>query len=362
MSSLARKFGWATALTLVGAVTIVSAEDVEKRIRLGVSVGGFDASDNAHSPSANFRTVLTPEDVFDFAIFDPRNDSAAVSDFGLEPQYVGTISASYALNPYWYVEGSAGYRQGDIGNVEVQAQFFGVAPEGIQNFAFRIFNLNGGTLTQVPLQLTTGFRFRPKAALNPYVCAGIGYTFNGFEPSDDLNDLSVAMDNGTAGFAALTGSSFAPPSSFAELSGITVEAPDAAEWHVGAGIEVTFKRRWVVFADARYMVYSNRFALHMNGESTELGISVPADVVRSSDPTSNGPFGPYLFLTGGLLDGGSLIPRPGAPSGTDCSVDPVACVFEGPPDGQVDPGYYYVHAGSVRYDGLSLQFGVKFTF
>ena len=357
-----RTFAWAVALTLVGAVTAVSAEDVEKRLRLGLSIGGFDGADNVHSPSANVRALFTPDDVFDSVIIDPRNDSGAVSDFGLEPQYLGTFSASYAFNPYWYVEGSAGYRQGDIGNVEVQAQFFGVPPQGLQAFAFRIFNLTGGTLTQVPLQLTTGFRFRPKAALNPYVCAGIGYTFNGFEPSDDLNNLSVAMDEATGGFAQLTGSGFTNPASFSELAGITVEAPDAAEWHVGAGVEVTFKRRWVVFADARYLVYSNRFALHMNGDSTELGISVPADQVQTTDPGASGPFGPYLFVTGGLLDGGSLVPRVGAPPGTDCSIDPIACVFDGPPDGQLDPGYYYVHAGSVRYDGVTLQFGVKFTF
>jgi len=353
-------------LTLAAGVlfvmTAASAEDVEKKFRLGVSIGGFDGSDNAHSPSANVRAVFFPDDTFFGVIRDPRNDQGAVSDFGLEPQYIGTFSASYAFNPYWYLEGSIGYRQGDIGNVEVQAQFTGVEPEGNQSFAFRIFNLNGGTLTQVPLQVTTGIRFRPKAALNPYLCAGVGYTFNGFEPSDELDDLSVAMDNATAGFARLNGPGFDTPASFSELSGITAEAPDAMEWHLGGGVEITFKRRWVVFADARYLVYDKRFALHMNGDATELGISVPADQVKTTDPGFSGPFGPYLFQTSGLLDGGSLVPAVGAPPDTNCATDPIACTFTGPPDGQLDPGYYYVHAGSVRYNGITFQVGVKFTF
>ena len=362
-SSARRTFGWALALAVAGTVTSVSAEDVEKRLRLGLSVGGFDGNDNAHSPAANVRTVVTPDDVFDHIVVDPRNDSASVSDFGLEPQYVGTFSASYAFNPYWYLEGSVGYRKGDVGNVEVQAQFIGVQPEGLESFAFRIFNLTAGTLEQVPLQLTTGFRFRPKAAFNPYVCAGIGYTFNGFEPSDELNSLSAAMDGAIGGFALLSSNTtLEDPASFAQLSGITIEAPDAPGWHVGGGVEITFKRRWVVFADARYLVSSNRFAMHMNGDATELGISVPADQVRTTDPGANGPFGPFLFSSGGLLDGGSLVPSVGAPPETDCATNPVACEFAGPPDGQLDPGYYYVHAGSVRFDGVTLQFGVKFTF
>jgi hypothetical protein len=352
----------ALAAGVLLSMTVASAEDVEKKLRLGLSIGGFDGSDNSHSPSGNVRTVLDENDQLDQFIQDPRNDAGAISDFGLEPQYVGTFSASYAFNPYWYMEGSVGIRRGDVGNVEVQAQFFGVQPQGLQSFAFRIFNLNAGTLTQVPLQLTTGLRFRPKAALNPYVCAGIGYTFNGFEPSDDLDSLSTAMDNATGGFARLTGNSFTAPTSFSELSGITVEAPDAAEWHVGAGIEVTFKRRWVVFADARYFVYDSRFALHMNGDATELGLSVPADQVHTTDPGFSGPFGPYLFQTAGLIDGGSLVPALGAPPDTNCATDPIACTFSGPPDGQLDPGYYYVHAGSIRYNGVTFQLGVKFTF
>jgi outer membrane protein W len=354
----------ALAAGVLFAMTTVSAEDVEKKLRLAISIGGFDGSDNAHSPSANIRTVLDENENFLLTISDPRNDAGAISDFGLEPQYVGTFSASYAFNPYWYIEGSVGYRRGDVGNVEVQAQFQGVEPTGVENFAFRIFNLKGGTLSQIPLQLTGGIRFRPKAALNPYLCAGVGYTLNGFDPSNDLNDLSTAMNNAAGSFAPVNifGAGFEAAGPTTELTGITVEAPDAPEWHLGAGVEVTFKKHWVVFADARYFSYSNRFAFHMNGDSTQLGISVPADTVKVTDPTFAGPFGAYLIPNGGLIDGGSLVPLPGAPPDTNCATEPIACSFAGPPDGVLDPGYYYVHAGSVRYDGVTLQFGVKFTF
>ena len=32
------------------------------------------------------------------------------------------------------------------------------------------------------------------------------------------------------------------------------------------------------------------------------------------------------------------------------------------PDGVPDPGYYYVQAGTVSYDGPALQLGIRYTF
>ena len=355
----------AAVCLLLACATPSRAEEVEKRFRLAVSVGGYNTSDEVHSAAGNRRTLFNPNGEFEDRIVDPRNDSGALSDFGIEPQYGGVLSASYAINRLWYVEASAGYRRGTVGNVEVQAQFNRVVIPVNQTFNFSVFNLDGGKITQVPLQVTGGIRFRPKAALNPFLCAGVGYTFISFEPSDEINELSLAMSTSTGGFARLAGTQFSGHSfdaatTIEALRGITVDVSNEPEWHAGGGLEYSFKRQWVAYFDARYTVYSGRFNMIVNG-SGELGISVPSDQIIITAPDAFGPFGAVSINSGGIIDGGSIIPKVGF-EGTDCTAEPGNCVFAGPPDGVNDPGYYYVHAGKIRYDGASFQIGMKFTF
>lgn len=356
----------AAACLVLASTTASRAEEVQKKFRLAFSVGGYHTTDQVHSTSGNRRTLFRPNGELDDQIYDPRNDSGALSDFGIEPELAGVLSASYAFNRLWYLEASAGYRRGTVGNVEVQAQFTGVPIPVTQRFNFAIFNLDGGTITQVPVQVTTGIRFRPKAAFNPFIGIGVGYTFNSYKTSDELNELSRNLDQATGGFARLggtlfSGETFGGPTTTTNLKGITVDVPDAPEWHFGGGFEYSFKSRWVVFVDARYSVYSGKMAMTVNG-SDELGISVPSDRRFTTDPDAFGPFGAFLISDGGLIDGGSYVPLGTAPEGTDCAVSTINCEFTGPKDGVTDPGYYYVHAGKVRYDGASLQIGIKFTF
>jgi hypothetical protein len=351
---------------LLSSTTASRAEEIEKKFRIAFSVGGFSTTDQVHSAAGNRRTLFKPNGEFDDRIVDPRNDSGALSDFGIESQYGGVLSASYAITRLWYVEASAGYRRGTVGNVQVQAQFNGVVIPINQSFNFAIFNLDGGTITQVPVQVTGGIRFRPKAALNPFICAGFGYTFNSFEPSAELNQLSLDLSRSTGGFSQLSGTQFQgesldPPTSFQSLRGITVDAPSEPEWHAGGGLEYSFKSRWVVFLDARYMVSSGRFNMTVNG-SNELGISVPSDQIVNTAPDAFGPFGAVQITNGGLIDGGKIVPKVGH-EGADCSLEPGNCFFDPTiRDGINDPGKYYVQAGKIRYDGFSMQVGVKFTF
>ena len=277
------------------------------------------------------------------------------------------LSASYAVSRLWYVEASVGYRSGTVGNVQVQAQFNGVPIPNTQAFNFRVFNLNGGTITQVPLEFTAGIRFRPKAAFNPYLCAGFGYTFMSYSPSDELNQLSLNLDQSVGGFSRIQGTLFggeslANATTLANLSGIAVQVPDAPEWHFGGGFEITVKSRWTIFIDARYYTYSGKFGMTVDG-GNELGISVPNDQAYVDQTGAFGPFGAVQITNGGLIDGGSFVPEPNAPPDTNCAANNnINCVFTGPQDGIPDPGYYYVQAGSIKYNGASLQFGFKYTF
>lgn len=356
----------AAGCLLLSSTTSSHAEEVEKKWRLGFSLGGYNTTDQVHSASGNRRTLFHEDGQAFDQIFDPRNDSAAMSDFGIEPSYGGYLSASYSLTRFWYVEGSIGYRQSTVGNVELQAQFQGIPIPITQRFNFTVFNLDGGTLKQVPMQVTAGIRFRPKAAFNPYIGAGVGYTFNSYQPSSEINQLSRNLDQATGSFerldgTLLSGETFGAGGAVTNLSGITVDVPNAPEWHFGGGFEFSFHSRWVVFVDARYTTYSGKFAMHVNG-SNELGISVPADRRFETDPDAFGPFGAYDITQGGLIDGGSIVPLGTSPPGTNCVVNPELCSFTGPKDGVLDPGKYYVHAGEVRYDGASLQIGFKYTF
>ncbi len=359
------KLGAAAGLVLAAA-TASPAEEIEKKFRLGFSLGDYDTSGAIHSAAANRRALFLPNGELDDLIYDPRNDSGAISNYGIESQLGGVLSASYAVNRLWYVEASVGYRSGTVGNVQVQAQFAGTPIPTGQSFNFAIFNLDGGTITQVPLEFTVGIRFRPKATFNPYLCAGFGYTFMSYSPSDDINQLSTNLDQSTGGFARISGTLFGgerfnSPASFTNLGGITVSVDDAPEWHIGGGFEFTVKSRWTLFIDARYYTYSGKFGMTVNGAS-DLGISVPNDRAFITDPGALGPFGSVQVVEGGLLDGGSWEPDPSFP-GTNCAeTNNINCVFTGPKDGVPDPGYYYVQAGSVRYNGASLQIGFKFTF
>jgi hypothetical protein len=361
------KFGAAAGLVLAAA-TASRAEEIDKKFRIGFSLGDYHTSAAIHSAAANRRALFLPNGELDDIIFDPRNDSGAISNFTIEPQLGAVLSASYAVSRFWYVEGSVGYRDGTVGNVQLQAQFAGAQIPTGQSFNFSIFNLDGGTITQVPLEFTAGVRFRPKATFNPYLCAGFGYTFMSYSPSDDMNQLSKNLDQSAGGFARISGTLFGggegfnSPTTVANLGGITVQIEDAPEWHFGGGFEFTVKNRWAIFIDARYYTYSGKFGMTVNGGS-ELGISVPNDQALVTDADAFGPFGSILVTQGGLVDGGSFVPEVGAPPGTDCAANGnINCVFTGPPDGVPDPGYYYIQAGDLRYNGASIQIGFKYTF
>jgi len=65
----------------------------------------------------------------------------------------------------------------------------------------------------IPLRLSGIVRFRPRAKFNPYVGAGIGYSIVGFDPSDEFNQLSLAIDSSQGGQGQVTSALDGSPSS-----------------------------------------------------------------------------------------------------------------------------------------------------
>jgi hypothetical protein len=355
-------------LVLAGfAVSPALAEDVEKKFRLGFAIGGWNADDELESDSANVLVLVDESFVTEQLFFDPRNDSAVFGELSIQSGPIGTFYAQYAVNKIFIVEASVGYGKYDVGDIEVQAQFDKVDVPDTQPFNFSFFRVQVGELDRIPIQFTGMARFRPRASFNPYVGAGIGYAFIGFEPSQEFNDLSVNMDASLGEQSRLTGSFNAAPSFFTSgtpgaIEGATIDASDTFEWHLAGGAELSFRRNWSAFFDIRLTFASREFTVGFNG-GQYLGIPVPNLTDFSDAPAASSVYGPVQVFTGGLLDGGSIQPRETADPDTDCDVTPVDCVFVvGEFDGETDTGAYYAQGGSVDFDGIALQFGVRYTF
>jgi len=377
------------------------AEDVAKKWRVSFGVGGYNSQHDVPSNSANvlqtfdpcLRTLTCPVGIDNFSARtdlyrDPRNDSATFGTLGLESAGIGTVAVQYALNSLFVLEGSVGYQRGDIGDAEVAVQFVGDAPLINEiDFNFRTFRFPVGEMTRVPIQLTALARLRPRARFNPYFGAGIGYDINGFEPSSEINELSLALD-GLQGRQMRVTSSFdagaasiqaVPGASVQNLTGASVDIRDSFAWHAVAGAELSLKKKWALFLDLRWIDASRSVGVSFNG-SDELGRSVPnfSDYNDSPLVPPFTEYGPVQILNGGLIDAGQLffIPKITSSPGTNCNDVPTDCelVFvlkedyatrlpEGVvPNGLPDPGLYYVQGGRFAYDGFALQFGFRYTF
>ncbi len=358
------------ALVVAVAGSPAGAAQIEKKFRVSLQIGGTNPLDEIQSDAGN-RLILVDSDFALTHIFtDPRDDSSVFGSLEMKAATGAQAAVQYGLSKIFLVEFSVGYLKSDVGDVEVQAQFDRIPIDPlINNFNFTTFRIPAGEVERIPVQLTALARFRPRATFNPYVGLGLGYSFIGFEPTDEFNQLSVNLDasrgaltrvgNGLFGDPTL---SRPPQSEVEDLTGARVDARDTWEWSFVAGTEMSFKKNWVVFADVRYVQSSRSLSIGFNG-SDFLGVPVPQlnDFSETSVFTET-TFGPFFISQGGLVDGGSLQPSPLTPT-ADCSTDPEDCFFDiTAPDGRLDLGFYYAQGGEVDYDFVSFQLGVRYTF
>ncbi len=368
------RFGAAVLLFLGAPVVLCHAEEVEKKLRVALLIGGYNTKDKVPSESGNQLVITDENNRVIGRLEDPRGDSSVFNDLTIQTTQRATLSLSYAFSRFFLLEGSLGYQKGDVGEVEVQAVFQGQERlDPREPFPFQTFLVPAGELTQVPIQLTGMYRFRPKAVLNPYFGAGIGYVLIGFDSSNSLSEISQAMDASVGGQASIAGlllgfQTINEATSFQDLKGAEVDARDTFEWHAVGGIEYTFRKKWSTVFEMRYLFASRSFQMGFNG-SSELGISLPRGRVEETDPLSilaGAVYGPVQIVQGGVLDGGRLVPSDSAPVGfteVQCATQPSFCVFDlGNTDGNADPGFYYVHGGPVKYGGVSFQVGIRYTF
>jgi len=404
-----RRLGAIAVLAAVAFSFPAMAEDVEKKWRVSVALGGYNALDDAPSNSANTLAVVSrvkfnegKREVVDFYA-DPRDDNSAFGALDVRAGVLGTLGVQYALTKTFLIEATVGYQTSDVGNVEVSAQFSGNPPPIEEvSFNFTTFHINAGELTRIPVQLNGVFRFRPRAKFNPYIAAGIGYAIVGFEPSDEFNRLSLDIDRQIGIECQLSSSFAARPvmpcgGPVRGMQGFEVVAEDSFEYNLAVGGEVTFKRKMAMFVDLRYVGASRDMQIRVD-DALELGNSVP-QLVDFDDSVAaiqgvEGGYGGVLVGTGNQIDVGlmgngyrKLVPSASNPS-ADCSfpLPAESCIqqmFQSPGsgqllqnfvgeiyrdtdpgvgDGRLDPGIYYVQGGQFSWSGLSLQVGFRYTF
>jgi opacity protein-like surface antigen len=413
------------AVVAVVAVSATQADDVAKKWRVSVGLGGTNSDDEIQSAAANemftldpcIRTLSCPEEAEAVvrAFRDPRNDSAVFGSLDINPGTIGTIAVQYGLGKMFLLEGSVGYQKSDLGDIEVSAQLPGNPSQdtNIIPFNFVVDRIEVGELELVPIQVSAMARFRPRATFNPYVGVGVGYILVGYEASNEFNSISYNMDRSLGRqlrltpFYAQTGASdeglYGDGLPQVDLEGASVDAGDTFAWHLVGGAELTVKKRWSVFLDLRWVDASRSIDIGFNN-SVELGTSVPSFSPYDDSPTASIRYGPnevgacvkvpegivdpvtgqtsYVSCAGGgLIDFGHvvLVPSATAAPTTDCTqasdIATPQCVFDfvfnsnypeyggtAEPDGIPDPGQYYAVGGKIDYDGYTLTIGARYTF
>ena len=343
------------------------AGEIEKKFRISLSGGFFNAQDEIRSDSGNELSLLSDDQSFEDFYRDPRNDSGVFGNLDIQSGSMVSFRGQYAVTSIFILEASVGYQKTDVGDIEMQVQFEGIDVPELESFNFTIYRIPAGELERVPIQLTALARFRPRSNFNPYIGAGVGYTLIGFEPTDELNELSLNMDRSVGGQMLLTSAFFGnpallPAASFNDLDGARIEANDTFEWHIAGGAEYSFGPKWALFVDLRWTFSSRKLEISFNGQES-LGVSVPqfTDFVGSDTATTT--YGAVQIIQGGLIDGGSLIPNINIDPNANCVLNPSQCVFElGNLDGVIDQGAYYVQGGQIDYGGVGLELGARFTF
>jgi hypothetical protein len=368
---------------LVAGLSGLRAEDVEKRWRLGMTIGMSDSQGEVRSDAANI-LVITDENEIQQAFYeDPRNDDAQGLKLEIESAPRIAFSAQYAVTKIFIVELSAGYQKGDVGNIEVQAEFARDPRLIDQRFKFRctgcgpnvdappLPSISAGEIEMVPLKATVLARFRPRASFNPYIGAGIGYMITAFTPSSQLNELSRNMDASIGRFTRLQTfpNRFNPIGEERDLGPVEVDVPDTFEYHLKGGVEYTFKRKWSTYLDIDWAFTSQKMSLTFDGPSKSVGVSVPNERVFDTDPRANDVYGAVEVLVGGFVDGGSLQPTdpdqlpPNMSAAEFCDLNPTSCFLDyTQPDGKPDPGIYYVQSGVLDYENVTLSVGFRYTF
>lgn len=306
------------------------------RFSITAQVGGVNGRDEVRSEAANVLTILDERGNEDDRFIDPRLDSSAANRLKIDPGAAASLSLRFELTPVFSLEARAGRHETTVGDIEVSPLFgsgFG-SPEPTQ-----VVLIEAGDLTRVPLHLGGKALLRRGKRVRPYLAAGLGYALSSFEPSPDLERISLHLDEAVGRDARLTSEADGQTISIIgqserPLAGARIEAPDSFEWYVGSGFEIGFGERWALVTDVRLTASRRGLSIGFDG-GTSLGAGVPQATVPVGSPLTEMRYGPVQVTQGG--------------------VD-----FDG--DGDRDGGFLYIQGGEIGYDTVSLELGARRRF
>jgi hypothetical protein len=367
--------GLAVLFAIVAVTTFTRAEEVKGKFRFSFQVTHYSVEDDIRSNANN--TATTREGGTTRSLTDPRDDDATNEAASIEDDFAWGANVQYGIVGWKWgellLEANYNYFESTVEPLEISGAFIVEDPlnfPGGRVFfpdcskagksCFALFPTKIGEIDWHHPQLGALLRFRPAKAFNPYVGAGFGYYLADFSRDSELDLFS---DNLEASRGFITDYDFDTGSiktneTAKRFEGIVVEVDDDFEYHLVAGAEMTFKKKWTIYLDSRFHWTDGRVRITTDGRE-EFGQPVPDGPVDFLPTSVIGvliPRDDSLGDYGGLLDVGGLKDDP--ESVVPC---PQVCLLD-KPDGLLDPGVVYVQGGEIKYGGFTFSFGLRYTF
>ena len=212
---------------------------------------------------------------------DPRTDDLLEREGTVDDSFGFFVFAGFDVTRMFRIALDAAWYRSDVGPIDVYSAetypfFFQNNVIALQDRDFSE-PIGAGELTQIPITLTGLVRFRTDSDFRPYVGVGGGVILTEFERDEDVDALVDRLETlRIRGFANEKGRNVTPVESQSdfEFNGgrlrfgddVTIEAEDAWEWHLTAGLEYAINPRFSLTFDARYLFADQEVSITIMGE------------------------------------------------------------------------------------------------
>ncbi len=216
---------------------------------------------------------------------DDRPDINLVNQASVRDDFKVDFNASYGLTRWLALEAAGSYMKAPVGNIEfyvkdrrqeITAQTDSKVPscgpdltsdcwEWQPTQAFDLISntfVPVGTVTEIPIHLSTLIRFRPESPFDPYIGIGGGYILTKLETGEEFNQVKEFF--GDPNFRVTIGDEgeFNVNTRCRRESGqgctdfhpgpLEANLKNAWEWHAIGGVDYYMSDRFSVYVDARY--------------------------------------------------------------------------------------------------------------
>jgi len=352
------------AFALLAAAGSASAEEAFGKFRISFIISDQTTADGLRTNSGNTSRFHDPVLGGIRAIDDPRPDAGNKNEATIKDDFRYDLQVSYGFLKWKWGEltadASIGYFQGDVGDLETAGQFDVVDPVRLtcgEVTRYHLIYVPIGQITEVPVNLGSTLRFRPRAtggplrAMSPYIGVAAGYLYNEIDASGEFLKFSDNVAHSVGHYTKAIGNGLAGRAGpDHQLIAAQAEAPDSFQYSVKAGIEFPLKKGLLLVLSGSWMWADKAMDITIDGKHS-FGEAIPVGDTDFEYPVGGMP---VAVTSGGLVDyaSGHPIPKPNQ-----------SCKFRVlPQDGVPDTGSYYAQGGEIRYDGFTFGFGVRYQF